>query len=117
MNSSIAWPYDSWELAAGSEFKTAFFDCSKSGSAKYRFGLRPFRHLLFARHTGGLLGSGPVWRAGLPIRDDTSAVLWTPCQTCRLHSRVDLRSEYRSLRVFLSDSATPGNSKPGRRKA
>src|SRR5689334_12131383 len=32
MNSSIACPYDSWELAAASEFRTAFFDCSKSGS-------------------------------------------------------------------------------------
>src|SRR5438128_12698661 len=32
MNSSMACPYDSCELAAASEFRTAFFDCSKSGS-------------------------------------------------------------------------------------
>ncbi len=31
-NSSIACPYDSRELAAASEFRTAFFGCSKSGS-------------------------------------------------------------------------------------
>jgi len=32
MNSSMACPYDSCELAAAGEFRTAFFDCSKSGS-------------------------------------------------------------------------------------
>src|SRR5208282_5794601 len=32
MNSSMACPYDSCELAAASEFRTAFFDCSRSGS-------------------------------------------------------------------------------------
>ena len=32
MNSSMACAYDSCELAAASEFRTAFFDCSKSGS-------------------------------------------------------------------------------------
>src|SRR5271167_3989661 len=31
MNSSMARRYDSWELAAASEFSTAFFDCSRSG--------------------------------------------------------------------------------------
>jgi hypothetical protein len=34
MNSSMAYPYDSCELAAASEFRTAFFDCSKSGSGR-----------------------------------------------------------------------------------
>ena len=39
MNSSMACPYDSCELAAASEFRTAFFDCSKSGSRSIAFGL------------------------------------------------------------------------------
>jgi serine/threonine protein kinase len=37
MNSSMACPYDSCELAAASEFRTAFFDCSKSGSRSIVF--------------------------------------------------------------------------------
>jgi hypothetical protein len=37
MNSSMACAYDSCELAAASEFRTAFFDCSKSGSRSIVF--------------------------------------------------------------------------------
>src|SRR5271167_2236121 len=37
MNSSMACPYDSCELAAASEFRTAFFECSKSGSRSIVF--------------------------------------------------------------------------------
>src|SRR6266852_1426488 len=42
MNSSMACPYDSCELAAASEFRTAFFDCSKSGSRSIVLHLEPF---------------------------------------------------------------------------
>src|SRR3979409_2079487 len=37
MNSSMACAYDSCELAAASEFRTAFFDCSKSGKRSIVF--------------------------------------------------------------------------------
>src|SRR6266849_1257935 len=39
MNSSMACAYDSCELAAASEFRTAFFDCSKSGNRSIVLGL------------------------------------------------------------------------------
>jgi hypothetical protein len=39
MNSPIAWPYDSCELTAASEFNTAFLDCSRSGSRSTVLGL------------------------------------------------------------------------------
>src|SRR5258708_7253458 len=39
MNSSMACAYDSCELAAASELRTAFFDCSKSGSRSIVLGL------------------------------------------------------------------------------
>jgi hypothetical protein len=78
MNSSIAWPYDSWELAAGSEFKTAFFDCSKSGSRSTvlgfgRFAVFCLRAILAASYAAGL-----VWPEGLPIGDDAKAVSGVP---------------------------------------
>src|SRR6266481_1247766 len=47
MNSSMAWPYDSCELTAGSEFKTAPFECSSPRSrrtvlGRFCFGFREF---------------------------------------------------------------------------
>src|SRR6267143_1754424 len=47
MNSSMACAYDSCELAAASEFRTAFFDCSKSGKRSIVFGRE--RLLVFFR--------------------------------------------------------------------
>jgi hypothetical protein len=58
INSSIAWPYDSCELAAASEFNTAFFDCSRSGSRSTVLGLDRFRYFLPTCDTGGLLRHG-----------------------------------------------------------
>jgi len=45
MNSSMACAYDSCELTAASEFRTAFFDRSKSGSRS--IGLRLGRLVVF----------------------------------------------------------------------
>ena len=42
MNSSMACAYDSCELAAASELRTAFFDCSKSGSRSIVLDLERF---------------------------------------------------------------------------
>jgi site-specific recombinase XerD len=46
-------PHD-WELAAASEFRTAFFDCSKSGSRSIVLALDRFACLFPMSHTGGL---------------------------------------------------------------
>src|SRR5438093_6314335 len=43
MNSSIAWPYDSCELMAPSEFKTALFECSRSKRRRTVLGRFSFR--------------------------------------------------------------------------
>src|SRR6266853_5527040 len=42
MNSSMACAYDSCELTAASEFRTAFFDCSRSGSRSIVLDLERF---------------------------------------------------------------------------
>jgi len=46
----MACAYDSCELAAASEFRTAFFDCSKSGSRSIVLGLE--RLVVFFRKSG-----------------------------------------------------------------
>src|SRR3984893_8309771 len=40
MNSQIAWPYERFELADVRLFRTADFDCSRSGSLRIVFGTR-----------------------------------------------------------------------------
>jgi hypothetical protein len=42
MNSSSACPYDSCEFGDGSEFKTAIFECSRSGKRSTDLGFAPF---------------------------------------------------------------------------
>src|SRR5258708_32304552 len=56
MNSSMACAYDSCELVAASEFRTAFFDCSKSGK----------RSIVFARERFLSFSDVPYWRPPAP---------------------------------------------------
>ncbi|HTF72060.1 MAG TPA: hypothetical protein VK638_56270 [Edaphobacter sp.] len=55
MNSSMAYRYDICELAAGNEFRTEAFDCSRFGKRRIVFGFARLRWFLLTRHTGGLL--------------------------------------------------------------
>src|SRR5882762_4326299 len=50
MNSRIAWSYERFELADVRLFKTADFDCSRSGNLRTVFGTR--LRLLFAIESG-----------------------------------------------------------------
>ncbi len=50
MNSQIAWSYERFELADVRLFRTADFDCSRSGSLRTVFGAR--LRLLFAIGSG-----------------------------------------------------------------
>jgi hypothetical protein len=50
MNSRMAWSYERFELADVRLFKTADFDCSRSGSLRTVFGVR--LRLLFAMASG-----------------------------------------------------------------
>jgi len=71
MNSRIAWSYDRWELGEVKLFKTADFDCSRSGSFKTVFGLRlrlflPIQAVCAARrpweippHAGAIISIDP----------------------------------------------------------
>ena len=74
MNSSIAWPYDSWELAAGSEFNTAFFDCSMSESRSTVLGFGRFVVFCLRAVLAASFAAGPVWPEGLPIGDGANAI-------------------------------------------
>jgi hypothetical protein len=73
MNSSIAWPYDSWELAAASEFNTAFFDCSRSGRRSTVLGLGRFAIFCLRAMLAGSYAAGSVWREGPPVATTRTA--------------------------------------------
>src|SRR5579859_214688 len=59
--SSIACPYDSCELAAGSEFRTAILECSRSGKRSTDLGLA---HLAIFRRRTILAASLPQAQYG-----------------------------------------------------
>jgi hypothetical protein len=89
MNSSIACSYDSWELAAASEFRTARFDCSRSRSRSTVFPLRCLSSF----------GNAPYWRPPTPLIQygDANAVS---------------RDLDKSLRRFGRNSAVWHNRRP-----